>query len=347
MFGLATRVLCVGVGYLYPAYKCFKLLRHGPAAAGAAAAAAGEQRDLVKGLLKHWVVMAGYTAVELVADTFIFWLPLVGLVKVAFVGWLVLPGINGAEIIYDRVVEPYLVDNEQALDGYLHHARTAAHRSAGAASLSAYDRWVGYMQQTIGQYTTSSAQPTSSPGPSPAAGQPGQGSGHPGLADLLRALSQRAPHTAAAAEDVPPAGVAGGAPAQQAGGSALVSVLTSWAASLTRGGPSGAGASDEQHLHDIRTRRLQLLEMAAQLERSERAILDRGHGQAQPQAEAAKRPAAAPHADGSEFEDDGVMVNTDSGNSSESRTSIPATGKEPKAATAAAASPSQSRRWFW
>ncbi|KAJ1964476.1 hypothetical protein GGI12_001396 [Dipsacomyces acuminosporus] len=64
MFGLITRVFCVSAGYLYPAYKCFKLLRRGPEATNASPDAS-EQRDVVKGILKYWIVMAGFTAGEL------------------------------------------------------------------------------------------------------------------------------------------------------------------------------------------------------------------------------------------------------------------------------------------
>ncbi|PIA14994.1 hypothetical protein COEREDRAFT_88313 [Coemansia reversa NRRL 1564] len=92
-------------------------------------------------MLKHWVVISSFTAVELVTDTFIFWLPLVGMVKVAFIAWLVLPGINGADIIYDKVVEPFLVNNEEQLDNYFKQARAVAHRSTESVSMTAYDRW--------------------------------------------------------------------------------------------------------------------------------------------------------------------------------------------------------------
>ncbi|KAI8320754.1 hypothetical protein GQ54DRAFT_262977, partial [Martensiomyces pterosporus] len=130
----------VSAGYLYPAYKCFKLLRGGPEAIGAASSA-GEQRDVVKGILKYWIVMAGFTAGELVADTFIFWLPLVGMAKVGFVIWLVMPGIHGAEVVYDSFVEPYLVKHERTLDKYFQQARAVAQKSTHSVSKSAYDRW--------------------------------------------------------------------------------------------------------------------------------------------------------------------------------------------------------------
>ncbi|KAJ2807043.1 Receptor expression-enhancing protein 2, partial [Coemansia helicoidea] len=349
----------VGVGYLHPAYKCFKLLRHGPAGVGAAEGAAA-QRDVVAGLLKHWVVMSGFAAAELVADTFLFWMPLVGLAKVGFVAWLVLPGINGADIIYDRVVEPCLARNEETLDGYLQHARAAAHRSSEVASLSAYDRWTGYMQRAIRQYTGTAA-PAAATVPA-AADQTGQRSaasgGHPGLTDLLQALSQAIPHPAAHLD-----GIAGGAksPAthtDDSGMSALASVLTSWALPFSHAAAGGAGS--EQKLQDIRSRRQQLQDMVAQLERSERTILDSKTPATAP-APAPESPKLAPAAEGpkhagaltdaSEFEDDGVMVNEPAGGDSKSGSGASLSdAKDASAATKplpAATGPPSSRRWFW
>ncbi|KAJ1728848.1 hypothetical protein LPJ61_003820, partial [Coemansia biformis] len=262
----------------------------------------------------------------------------------------------GAEVIYDRVVEPCLVRNEETLDGYLQHARAAAHRSTEAASLSAYDRWAGYMQRAIRQYTNA-ASPAATPAAPAAEGRAGHvaggGGGHPGLTDLLKALSQRIPQAAAEVADEP-TGAPGsaespGAQSGAGGGSALATMLMSWAIPFSHS-VAGGGMPDEQRLLDIRSRRLQLQEMVSQLEHSERTLL------------ANKRPPSAPesprhagaHTDASEFEDDAVMVNEPAGASSSGSGVAIGSSKDAskdapgpkKPSPAGAASPS-SRRWFW
>ncbi|KAJ2556736.1 hypothetical protein EV175_001802 [Coemansia sp. RSA 1933] len=343
----------VSAGYLFPAYKCFKLLRGGPEAiAPDAANDADRKRDVVKGILKYWIVMAGFTAVELVSDVFLFWLPLVGLVKVAFVAWLLLPGINGAEITYDYIVEPYLIQNEEALDGYFRQARAVAHRSTSTVSKTAYDRWVGYMQQTInksgyGASSDVSAQNTDS------AGDSGDQSNSGGLGGLLKSVSQRVPGASTAAGYISSLSGADStqtSSASQSGSSSVVgktigisSMLTSWLASYSSG--SISTMPDHQRLQDIRSRKQQLQAMVKQLEASECDILS-------------KKPDNLPTnsaavGSSSEFEDDAVMVNQPAaeesigqrkqGDEGSSKSGGSATGGK----STQSVSSSTSRRWFW
>ncbi|KAJ1722455.1 hypothetical protein LPJ53_003139 [Coemansia erecta] len=348
MFGLITRTICVGVGYLYPAYKCFKLLRRGPEAIGAAPGA-GSQGDVVKGILKYWIVMAGFTAAELVADTFMFWLPFVGLIKVSFIAWMVMPGINGAGIIYDCLVEPYLVQHEERLDGYFRHARAAAQKTTSTASKTAYDRWIGYVQRTISQQQDTPSSSSSSETTTAAAG-------YSGLTGLLRGVSQSVPQQASAAAGYL-AGMSGigSGPRTQAdtvGRSTVSSMLTSWVTAFSS--PSMSEISDDQRLHDIRARKTQLQDMVAQLESSESVIVARGSaGGEQPAAAAAvvadeegeaKRDV---HKEASEFEDDAVMVGGN-GEGSGSNDGGADAAKSGDAAAAEKKPPSaSSRRWFW
>ncbi|KAJ2080488.1 Receptor expression-enhancing protein 2 [Coemansia sp. RSA 988] len=341
----------VGVGYLYPAYKCFKLLHRGPEAIGTPTST-DEQRDIVKSMLKHWVVMSSFTAVELVTDTFIFWLPLVGMVKVAFIAWLVLPGINGADIIYDKVVEPFLVNNEEQLDSYFRQARAVAHRSTESVSMTVYDRWVGYMQTTIGQLNGSaSSHSTATDQQTPVSANEDR-AGYSGFTGLLKSVAQNIPQASAAANYLTGTSENGSEnntnqPDARPARSTLVSTLTTWAASLT--GPS-TGSSDDQRLRDIQSRKTQLQDMISQLESSEKTILVR-------------RPKVAPpsepqqpgvQTDNSEFEDDAVMVGglsaeSSSGSHSHSEQTSNSkdtdSKKQPPAPPATTAS--SARRWFW
>ncbi|KAJ2612640.1 Receptor expression-enhancing protein 2 [Coemansia sp. RSA 1365] len=337
----------VSVGYLFPAYKCFKLLHRGPEAIGAAPGA-NEQRDIVKSMLKHWVVISSFTAVELVTDTFMFWLPLVGMVKVAFIAWLVLPGINGADIIYDKVVEPFLVDNEEQLDNYFKQAQAVAHRSTESVSMTAYDRWVGYMQTTINQLNGSTSSHSAAADQQTRETASEDRGGHLGLTGLIKSVAQNIPQASTAANLLTRATSNSNEnnSDQTDNGTArstLVSTLTTWAASLS--GTSEV-SSDEQRLRDIRSRKTQLQDMISQLESNEHTILLR-----RPEVTSNDTQQAGAQTDNSEFEDDAVMVSgLSAGSSSGSHSHLESINKSKDTDSkkqSPAASSSSARRWFW
>ncbi|KAJ2654304.1 hypothetical protein IWW48_006191 [Coemansia sp. RSA 1200] len=339
MFGLVTRVICVSAGYLFPAYKCFKLLRGGPEAIAPNADDANKRRDVVRGILKYWIVMAGFTAVELASDVLLFWLPLVGL---------------GAELTYDYIVEPYLIQNEEVLDGYLQHARTVAHRSTSTASKTAYDRWVGYMQQTINQSGYGASSDTL-PQNTEHTGE-GDQSNSTGLAGLLKTVSPRIPGASTAANYI--SGLSGADNTQPsasqpstAGNSAgITSMLTSWLASYASAPISEM--SDHKRLHDIRSRKQQLQDMVKQLETSENSILARNTNSSSTTTTAAAGSQGASANDASEFEDDAVMVNEPGVEENLEQRKHGASGSSKTDGSAGSnttrsTSSSTSRRWFW
>ncbi|KAJ1908257.1 hypothetical protein LPJ81_000213 [Coemansia sp. IMI 209127] len=251
----------------------------------------------------------------------------------------------GAEITYDYVVEPYLIQNEEALDGYFRQACAVAHRSTSTASKTAYDRWVGYMQQTInksgyGASSDASLQNAENPDGS------NQSSGA-GLGGLLKNVSQNVPGASTAAGYI--ASLSGAdntqTPANQPGSVAktagISSMLTSWLASYASG--SIAEMPDHQRLQDIRSRKQQLQDMVRQLETSEHNILT------MKTSDSPTNSAAAGSA--SEFEDDAVMVNEPAAEEKlEQRKKGEGSSKSGGSAankSSQSASSSTSRRWFW
>ncbi|KAJ2658651.1 hypothetical protein IW148_004612 [Coemansia sp. RSA 1199] len=261
-------------------------------------------------------------------------LPLIGLAKIGFVVWLVLPGIHGAEVIYDYVVEPYLIRNEERLDKSLQHARSVAHRSTEKVSMSAYDRWMGYMQGVVSQHETNAQSAAPEP------------TGYSGLGGLLKTVSQNIPQPSSAANYL--AGISGitnkpqTTPSEPAAKPTVTSMLTSWAASFSMG--SSTGLSDEQRLQDIQSRKLQLQKLVSQLEGSERVISDRSALSKTPVANSSGSTPA--QADASEFEDDAVMVGEPSTDTASGSQNKPKDTKEP-ADKKPATSSTPSRRWFW
>ncbi|KAJ2896381.1 hypothetical protein IWW38_002042 [Coemansia aciculifera] len=347
MFGLVTKTIW-----------CFKLLRGGPEAIGAGSGASDQQqRDVVRGILKYWVVMAGFTAAELAIDTFMFWVPLVGLVKITFIAWLIMPGINGADIVYDHIVEPYLIQNEDKLDNYFRKAEAVAQRSTSSVSKTAYDKWVGYVQRAINQQSASSTAAPSSSRPTSNANDQQSTGAAAGLTGLLRTVSQKMPQASAAATYLAGiSGVAEGPPTQadEVGKSSLSSMVTAWVTAFSS--HTLTQLDDDERLRDIRVRKSQLQDMVTQLETSERDIVAKTLPpppvqHVQIASSSSSSFAAHVPKEVSGFEEDVVMVG-ESGMESSSEAHHDDSGAASSAtseqSSSAAKSPSTtSRRWFW
>ncbi|KAJ2848918.1 hypothetical protein IWW36_002995 [Coemansia brasiliensis] len=241
----------------------------------------------------------------------------------------------GSEVIYNYIVEPYLVKNEEQLDRYFRQARAAAHRSTEKVSMSAYDKWVGYMQRVVSQSDTSAT---------PAMPEQAESSG---LGGLLKSVSQKVPQPSTAANYL--ASMAGISQKPQtdqpdpADKPSIASMLTSWAASFSAG--SSSGISDQQRLQSIQTRKLQLQKLVSQLENSERTIINRRSAKPVDKPES-----SSPQTDASEFEDDAVMVGQPSAESSAGSNTHKETANssaEPVDSKSQPAASTSSRRWFW
>eukprot|EP00976_Prorocentrum_cordatum_P081004 1184212-Prorocentrum_minimum.AAC.2 len=114
MLGLLfSRVLVFLLGYAYPGYKCFKDIEK-------------NKKDEWKDWLVYWVILAVFTMVERLADAFVFWFPLYSEAKVAFVVWLWQPRTQGAKLLYESFLKPFLLDHEQEVDRAIDESRTRA-----------------------------------------------------------------------------------------------------------------------------------------------------------------------------------------------------------------------------
>lgn len=113
LFYLASRVCCDFIAFTLPAYASYKALK------------SRNQRELVPWLM-YWVVMGIFSALETIADIFVFWLPFYYEFKMIFVVWLILPQTRGHIIIYRYLIHPTLERHEQTIDGALDQAQSRA-----------------------------------------------------------------------------------------------------------------------------------------------------------------------------------------------------------------------------
>ncbi|KAK4477161.1 hypothetical protein RD792_016374 [Penstemon davidsonii] len=112
---LLTRVLLIVLGYVYPAYECYKTV---------------EKHDLSIDQLKfwcqYWILVAVLTLFERVGDYIISWLPLYGEAKIALVLYLWHPKTRGTVYIYGSFLKLYLVKHEKEIDLKLQKMRNKA-----------------------------------------------------------------------------------------------------------------------------------------------------------------------------------------------------------------------------
>ncbi|KAJ2512345.1 hypothetical protein GGI11_004769 [Coemansia sp. RSA 2049] len=230
-----------------------------------------------------------------------------------------------------------------------------AHRSTSTASKTVYDRWVGYMQQTINQSGYGASSDTL-PQNTEHAGE-GDQSNSTGLAGLLKTVSPRIPGASTAANYI--SGLSGadntqpsaGQPSTAGNSAGITSMLTSWLASYASA--PMAEMPDHKRLHDIRSRKQQLQDMVRQLETSENSILERStNSSSTTTAAAASGSKGASANDASEFEDDAVMVNEPGAEETLEQRKHGASGSSKTDGSAGSnttrsTSSSTSRRWFW
>lgn len=130
---VVSKVMVLGVGTLYPAYRSYKAVR------------TKNVREYVKWMM-YWIVFALFLFVETFLDIFVaFWLPFYYEVKILFVLWLLTPYTKGASVLYRKFIHPTLNAHEEEIDLYLDQAKN----SAGATLLQLGSKGVGYARDVV------------------------------------------------------------------------------------------------------------------------------------------------------------------------------------------------------
>ncbi|KAJ7556531.1 hypothetical protein O6H91_05G087700 [Diphasiastrum complanatum] len=112
MGSLISRCIFLVLGYIYPAYICFKSLEHNP------------KQERLLFWCQYWMIVAVFTVFERIGDVLISWLPLYYEAKIAFVLYLWHPNMKGAPYIYGTFVKPYLTTHEREIDRTLNELKT-------------------------------------------------------------------------------------------------------------------------------------------------------------------------------------------------------------------------------
>ncbi|KAJ8767570.1 hypothetical protein K2173_017914 [Erythroxylum novogranatense] len=103
-----SRALILILGYVHPAYECFKVVEKN-----------GPEIDQLLFWCHYWILIAMFTICERVGDNLISWLPLYNVAKVAFIVYLWYPKTKGADYVYDSVFRPLMAKYETEIDKHL------------------------------------------------------------------------------------------------------------------------------------------------------------------------------------------------------------------------------------
>jgi len=62
----------------------------------------------------YWIVYSYFGLLEFFGDYILFWIPFYSLLKCCFLVWLA--QYNGAAMIYEKIVRPFLIEREAVID---------------------------------------------------------------------------------------------------------------------------------------------------------------------------------------------------------------------------------------
>jgi receptor expression-enhancing protein 5/6 len=121
VIGLAKELLCNLIGFVYPAYISVKAIE------------SNDKNDDTEWLM-YWVVFASFSCVEFFSDILLSWFPFYFLGKCIFLIWCMSPGsYNGWNVIYTRIIRPFVLRHESKIDGALNKAMGGAKDLWGSA----------------------------------------------------------------------------------------------------------------------------------------------------------------------------------------------------------------------
>ncbi|KAH8903596.1 hypothetical protein BR93DRAFT_918322 [Coniochaeta sp. PMI_546] len=144
MFDIFAKLLSSVASFLFPLFASYKALQ------------TSDPAQLTPWLM-YWVVLACALLVESWTDWFLAWIPFYAYLRLLFLLYLVLPQTQGARIIYQTHLQPWLHDNEQQIEDFI----ASAHHRLKQAGIS-------YLKHAIELLRTNLlGLPPSPPSPSP------------------------------------------------------------------------------------------------------------------------------------------------------------------------------------
>ncbi|CAM6094250.1 unnamed protein product [Calypogeia fissa] len=115
MGSIIIRGTIMVLGYLYPAYECFKCVEK-----------KRPDQDHIRFWCQYWMIIAVVTVAERLGDALISWIPLYSEAKLAFIIYLWYPKTKGTTYIYSTFVRPFVAQHEEEIDQNLKDMKSKA-----------------------------------------------------------------------------------------------------------------------------------------------------------------------------------------------------------------------------
>lgn len=128
MGSFITRGIIMLLGYVYPAYECFKVVEKNR-----------PNLEHLRFWCQYWIIIAALTVFERLGEIMISWVPMYNEAKLAFIIYLWYPKTLGTSYVYFTFLRPFVVKHESEIDRQLNELTTRAgdlaffwwHRSSG------------------------------------------------------------------------------------------------------------------------------------------------------------------------------------------------------------------------
>ncbi|CAM6040809.1 unnamed protein product [Sphagnum compactum] len=115
MGSFLTRGIIMLLGYVYPAYECFKIVeRKKP------------ELEHLRFWCQYWIIIALLTVLERVGDILVSWVPMYSEAKLAFIIYLWYPKTKGTTYVYATFLRPFVAQHEPDIDRNLNELRIRA-----------------------------------------------------------------------------------------------------------------------------------------------------------------------------------------------------------------------------
>ncbi|KAJ4405667.1 hypothetical protein N0V85_004635 [Neurospora sp. IMI 360204] len=132
MFDILPNLLSSVASFLFPVYASYKALK------------SSDPAQLTPWLM-YWVVISFIVLVESWIGWFLVWVPFYALARFFFLLYLVLPQTQGARVIYQTHIDPWLEANEGEIEAFI----ASAHERLKAAGLAYLKQAIEYVKTQV------------------------------------------------------------------------------------------------------------------------------------------------------------------------------------------------------